>query len=77
MSQSVPFFVFHKTVTVQLQIRVRGHFVMSITKHHESNYVSVLDNPQEVVATQVTKSMILSSKLQPTEFLTIFFPQFL
>ena len=35
----------HKTVTILLRIRVREHFVMSITKHHESHYVGVLDNP--------------------------------
>ena len=34
-----------KTVTILLRIRVRGHFVMSITKNHESHYVTVLDNP--------------------------------
>jgi len=26
----------HKTVTILLRIRVRGHFVMSNTKYHES-----------------------------------------
>ena len=36
----------HKTVTILLRIRVREHFVMSITKYHESPYVGVLDNPQ-------------------------------
>ena len=34
-----------KTVTVLLRIRAREHFVMSITKNHESHYVGVLDNP--------------------------------
>ena len=34
-----------KTVTILLRIRDRGHCVMSITKNHESHYVSVLDNP--------------------------------
>ena len=34
-----------KTVTVLLRIRVRGHCVISITKNHESQYVTVLDNP--------------------------------
>ena len=34
-----------KTVTILLRIRVRGHFVMSITKNHEWHYVTVLDNP--------------------------------
>ena len=33
-----------KTVTILLRIRARGHFVMSITKTHESHYVGVLDN---------------------------------
>ena len=44
MSQSVPFFVHCKSVTI-LRIRVRGHFVMSITENHKSCYVTVLDNP--------------------------------
>ena len=35
-----------KTVTILLRIRVGGHFVMSITKNHESHYVGVLDNPR-------------------------------
>ena len=35
-----------KTLTILLRIRVRGHFVMSITKNHESPCVTVLDNPQ-------------------------------
>ena len=34
-----------KTVTILLRIRVRGHFVMSNTKYHESHYVKALDNP--------------------------------
>ena len=37
-----------KTITILLRIRVRGHFVMSITKKHESHYVTVLDNPQVI-----------------------------
>ena len=40
----------HHKVSLSLQfvnIRVRGHFVMSITKYHDSHYVGVLDNPQE------------------------------
>ena len=45
VSQSVSFFMHCKTVTILLRIRVRGHFVMSITKNHESHYVAVLDNP--------------------------------
>ena len=44
MSRSVPFFVHCKSVTI-LRIRVRGHFVMSITENHKSYYVTVLDNP--------------------------------
>ena len=44
-SRSVPFFIHCKTVTILLRIRVRGHFVMSITNNHESYYVTVLDNP--------------------------------
>ena len=45
VSQSVSFFLHRKTVTILLRIRARGHFVMSITKTHESHYVEVLDNP--------------------------------
>ena len=44
VSQSVPFFMHHKTVTSLSRIRVRGHFVMSNTRYHESHYVTVLDN---------------------------------
>ena len=47
-SQSVPFFMHCKTVTILLRIRVRGHFVMSITKNHESYYVIVLDNQRPI-----------------------------
>ena len=45
VSQSVPFFMQHKTVAILLRIRGRGHFVMSNTKYHESHYVTVLDYP--------------------------------
>ena len=45
VSQSVSFFMHCKTDAIFLRIRVRGHFVMSITKNHESHYVAVLDNP--------------------------------
>ena len=34
-----------KTVTILLRNRDRGHFVMSITRNHESHYVTALDNP--------------------------------
>ena len=37
VSQSVPFFMHCKTVTILLKLRVRGHFVMSNTKYHERN----------------------------------------
>ena len=37
-----------KTVIILLRIRVRGHFVMSITNNHESQYFTVLDNPPEL-----------------------------
>ena len=46
VSQSVPFIMHCKTVTILLTIRVRRHFVMSITKNHEPHYVTVLDNPR-------------------------------
>ena len=45
VSQSVPFFIHCKTITILLRIRVRGHFAMSITKNHESHYATALDNP--------------------------------
>ena len=45
VSQSVPFFMHCKTVTILLRIMVREHFVTSITKNHQSHYVTVLDNP--------------------------------
>ena len=31
---------------ILVRVRVRGHFVMSITKNHESHYVAVMDDPQ-------------------------------
>ena len=49
VSQSVLFFIQHTTVTILLWIRVRGHFVISNTKYHESHYVTVrywIDLPQ-------------------------------
>ena len=49
VSQSVPFFMCHKTVTILLTIRVRGRFVMSVTKNHESHYVTVLHNSHYMV----------------------------
>ena len=48
VSQSVPFFMQCTTVTILLRIRVRGHFVMSITKNHEYHYVTVLVNAQNI-----------------------------
>ena len=48
VSQKVSFFMHCKTVTILLRIRVRGHFVISITRNHESHYVAVLDNPRYV-----------------------------
>ena len=45
VSQSVAFFMHCKAITILLRIRVRGHFVMSITENCESHYVTVLDNP--------------------------------
>ena len=37
VSQSVPLFMQHKTVTILLRIRAREHFVVSNTKYHESH----------------------------------------
>ena len=42
VSQSAPFFMHCKAVSILLRIRVRGCFVMSITKNHESYYVSIV-----------------------------------
>ena len=42
VSQTVPFFMHPKTVTMLLRIRIRGHSVMSIKKNHECHYVTVL-----------------------------------
>ena len=46
VSQSVPFFMQRKTVTILLRVRIRGHFVLYNTKYHESHYDTVFDNPQ-------------------------------
>ena len=56
VSQSVPFFMHCKTVTILLMIKVRGYFVMSITKNHESHYVTVLDNPHSLVLGSLKKT---------------------
>ena len=32
-----------KTITILLRTRVRGHFVMSIIRNHESHYVYIID----------------------------------
>ena len=37
----------HKAATILLTIRVRGHFVMSVTKNHDSPHVTVLDNEED------------------------------
>ena len=58
VSQSVSFFMHCKTVTILLRIRVRGHFVMSITKNHESHYVAVLDNPRKVKEIALKKRLV-------------------
>ena len=44
----------YKTVTILLRIRVRGHFVMSITEKLESHCITVLDNPRGV--TEISKT---------------------
>ena len=61
VAQNVPFFMHCKTVTILLRIRVRGHFVMSITNNHESHYVTVLDNPQEFCCVAGSKNDGLDS----------------
>ena len=44
VSQSAPFFTCHKTVTILLRIKIRGHFVMSFTKHHEAHCRSIISS---------------------------------
>ena len=62
VSQSVPFFMCRKTVTILLRIRAGGHFVMTITKNHESHYVGVLDNPHKRVNAGIMVSPKTNSK---------------
>ena len=57
-----------KTVSILLRIGVRGHFVMSITKNHESHYVTVVDNPHwrtQVYLTIVGSKPLITKDLQP------------
>jgi len=49
VSQSAPSSMHCKTVTILSRIWVKGHFAMSITKNHESHYVTVLDKPRTKV----------------------------
>ena len=68
VSQSVPFFMHCKTVTILLRIRVRGHFVMSITKNHESHYVTGLVNPQfsdSTISEPIKFFQVIKAFLQP------------
>ena len=67
-SQSVPFFVYCKTVTILLRIRDRAHFVMSISKNHESHRVTVLDNPQfsdSTISEPIKFFQVIKAFLQP------------
>ena len=66
VSQSVPFFMHCKTVTILLRITVRGHFVMSVTKNHESHYVIVLDNPYRPYTETSSKTSCRSTESQWT-----------
>ena len=82
VSQSVPFFMRHKTVTILLTIRVRGHFVMSVTKNHESHYVAVLDNspsgycpyPTRLSSLTFWYTVIKNTSKETTKNKYIFFP---
>ena len=56
VSQSVPFFMHCKTVPILLRIKVRGYFVMSIIKNHESHFVTVLDNSHSLVLGSLKKN---------------------
>ena len=65
-----------KTITILLRIRVRGHFVMSITKNHESHYVTVLDNPRYhqrlcLEALQVNSADDPLNLMVPASYLTL------
>ena len=49
-----------------LRITVRVHFVMSITKNHESHYVMVLDNPHRPYTETSSKTSCRSTESQWT-----------
>ena len=61
VSQSVPHFMFRKTVTTFLRIKVGGHFVMSFVKCYESHYVGVLDNPPPTTSVLCAPLLLLLS----------------
>ena len=63
VSQSVPFFMHHKTVTIlsRIRVRVRGHFVTSNTKYHESHYFTPLKPPFSIWPADYFKYYIFTS----------------
>ena len=76
-----------KTITILLRIRAGGHFVKSITKNHESHYVTVLENPQHESlywdfnrernngkwTLKVANECLLSGQNSPLSFLICFY----
>ena len=58
VSQSVPFFMQHKTVTILLRIRVRGHFVMLNIRYHKSHYATLLGQPSFLFETVLNFSFV-------------------
>ena len=53
----------HKAVTILLTIRIRGHFVMSVTKNHESHDVPVLDNRRSSYKTCLGSDVTVSQSI--------------
>ena len=45
VSQSVPFFIIAKQLQICQGLGLRGHFVMSITKNHETHYCHSIGQP--------------------------------
>ena len=73
VSQSVPFFMHCKTVTILLKIKVSGHFVMCITENHGSHYVTVLDNPHLFLNRNVCQ---ISMRFEEANCAWNWFPEF-
>ena len=61
-------------ITILLRISVSGHFVMSITKNHESHYVTVLDNSPNFCSAKQWGKRIGNCNGKPTSMLEKQFP---